>query len=151
MQKIKDFSPHDLWKVPSWEWFTSGPGLSPGSPGLSIVCLFPLTFVEVCLLLRSVSSMHHHVGVSFYCRRFPLTFVEVSLFRPTFVEVCLVRLTFVALVVARWLGFTAANLTPELEEQLMTLIQIGLGGYVVGRSAEKVAKSISFNRTVENG
>lgn len=57
-------------------------------------------------------------------------------------------LVFVALIVARWTGFTAPNLTPELEAQLMTLVQIGLGGYVVGRSAEKVAKSISFNKTV---
>jgi hypothetical protein len=57
-------------------------------------------------------------------------------------------LVFVALIVARWTGFTAPNLTPELEAQLMTLVQIGLGGYVVGRSAEKVAQSISFNKTV---
>lgn len=58
-------------------------------------------------------------------------------------------LVFVALVVARWLGFTVENLTPELEADLMLLIQIGLGGYVVGRSAEKVAKSINFNKAVE--
>jgi len=58
-------------------------------------------------------------------------------------------LTFVGLVVARWLGFTAPGLSAELESQLMLLIQIGLGGYVVGRSAEKVAKSINFNKAIE--
>lgn len=63
----------------------------------------------------------------------------------------LTMLTFVGLVVARWLGFTAANLTPELEADLMLLIQIGLGGYVVGRSAEKVAKSIGYKDTVSDG
>jgi len=49
--------------------------------------------------------------------------------------------TFVALVVLRWLGLTDSTITPELEIQLMELIKIGLGGYVVGRSAEKIASS----------
>lgn len=57
-------------------------------------------------------------------------------------------LTFVALVVARWMGFTVANVSPELEQELMLIIQIGLGGYVVGRSAEKVAKSIGYKDTM---
>ena len=61
----------------------------------------------------------------------------------------LTMLTFVGLITARWLGWTAPNLTPELESQLMVLVQIGLGGYVVGRSAEKVAKSINFSKTIE--
>ena len=55
-------------------------------------------------------------------------------------------LTFVGLVVAKWLGFTAPGISVEIESQLMTLIQIGLGGYVVGRSAEKVVKSIDFGK-----
>ncbi len=59
-------------------------------------------------------------------------------------------LTFVALVVARWMGYSAENVTPELEEDLMLLIQIGLGGYVVGRSAEKVAKSINFDTVIKS-
>lgn len=52
-------------------------------------------------------------------------------------------LTFVALVVAKWLGYTAAGVTQEIELQLMELIKIGLGGYVVGRSAEKIAERIA--------
>lgn len=58
-------------------------------------------------------------------------------------------LTFVGLVVLRWTGLTAPGLTPELEGDLMLLIQLGLGGYVVGRSAEKVAKSINFNKAID--
>ena len=54
-------------------------------------------------------------------------------------------LTFVALVVARWLGFTV-DVTPEIEVQLMHIIQIGLGGYIVGRSGEKIVKSIDFGK-----
>lgn len=43
-------------------------------------------------------------------------------------------LTFVALVVADQTGMLAFRLA----EQAWTLLQIGLGGYVIGRSAEKV-------------
>jgi hypothetical protein len=50
-------------------------------------------------------------------------------------------LTFVGLVVCKWLGLTDQSVTPEVELELMQLIQIGLGGYVVGRSGEKIAKA----------
>lgn len=32
----------------------------------------------------------------------------------------------------------------ELPEELFTLMQIGVGGYIVGRSAEKIAGSVNF-------
>ena len=32
----------------------------------------------------------------------------------------------------------------ELPEELFTLMQIGVGGYIVGRSAEKISKSVNF-------
>jgi hypothetical protein len=51
-------------------------------------------------------------------------------------------LTFVALITADWLGFTAANLTPEMKLKLYDIIQLGLGGYVIGRSAEKVLPTV---------
>ena len=47
-------------------------------------------------------------------------------------------LTFLALAVGDSLGFLA---TPLRDEAWM-LLQIGLGGYVVGRSAEKVIKEV---------
>lgn len=50
-------------------------------------------------------------------------------------------LTFVGLVVAKWFGLTIEGIDNEMELALMELIKIGLGGYVVGRSAEKVAKA----------
>ena len=49
-------------------------------------------------------------------------------------------LTFVVLIVMWWFGFTPERATDELMLELFQLIKIGLGGYVVGRSAEKVAK-----------
>ncbi len=49
-------------------------------------------------------------------------------------------LTFVALIVAKWLGFTDAGVTEAVEVQLLEIIKIGLGGYVIGRSVEKGIK-----------
>lgn len=49
-------------------------------------------------------------------------------------------LTFVALIVMQWLGITDKTITPEQSIELLSLIKVGLGGYVMGRSAEKVAK-----------
>lgn len=55
----------------------------------------------------------------------------------------LTALTFVALVVARWLGFTAPGIDAQLELQLMELIKIMIGGYVGSRGAEKIAPVIA--------
>ena len=54
----------------------------------------------------------------------------------------LTMLTFTALVVARFLGYSADGMTEADYENLWSLIQIGLGGYVVGRSGEKIAKTV---------
>ena len=48
-------------------------------------------------------------------------------------------MTFLALVVADSFGLLAFRLA----EEAWTLLQIGLGGYVVGRSAEKLSKPIA--------
>lgn len=54
----------------------------------------------------------------------------------------LTMLTFVGLIVARWLGWTAPNMSEAEYLSIYELIKIGLGGYVVGRSAEKVLPMI---------
>ena len=51
-------------------------------------------------------------------------------------------LVFVALIVARWLGYSAEGMTEPEYLEVYGLIKIGLGGYVVGRSAEKSAPSL---------
>jgi len=51
-------------------------------------------------------------------------------------------LSFVAAVLAYWFGLTPDDLPPEAVGSMFTLIQIGLGGYVVGRSAEKIVPGI---------
>jgi hypothetical protein len=52
-------------------------------------------------------------------------------------------LTFLALIVARFFGWTAPNISEPEYLKLWDLVQIGLGGYVVGRSAEKIAPAIA--------
>ena len=47
-------------------------------------------------------------------------------------------LVFVALIVARWLGWSAPNLGEAEALKLWDIVEIGLGGYVIGRSAEKI-------------
>ena len=47
-------------------------------------------------------------------------------------------LTFTALIVARWMGWAAPNLAESEYLALWDIVQVGLGGYVVGRSAEKI-------------
>jgi len=47
-------------------------------------------------------------------------------------------LVFVALIVARWLGWSAPNLSQVEALKLWDIVEIGLGGYVIGRTAEKV-------------
>lgn len=51
-------------------------------------------------------------------------------------------LIFVALIVARWLGWAAPDLSEAEYIKLWSIVEFGLGGYVVGRSVEKTAPPI---------
>ena len=53
----------------------------------------------------------------------------------------LVMVNFALLITAHWLGFTPPNLPGEQVERLLMIVQVGLGGYVIGRSAEKCVKA----------
>lgn len=52
-------------------------------------------------------------------------------------------LTFTALIVARWFGWAAPNLDPAEYIKLWDIVELGLGGYVIGRSVEKVVPSLA--------
>lgn len=54
----------------------------------------------------------------------------------------IVMLTLAAMVCAHWLGFTPPNLPDSTVLKLLDIVQLGLGGYVIGRSAEKIAPAI---------
>ena len=55
----------------------------------------------------------------------------------------IVMLTFCGLIVARWFGWAAPNLSEAEYLKLWSIVEFGLGGYVIGRSVEKVAPSIA--------
>jgi hypothetical protein len=55
----------------------------------------------------------------------------------------LTMLVFVGLIVARWFGWAAPGLQEAEYLKLWSIVEFGLGGYVVGRSVEKVAPSIA--------
>jgi hypothetical protein len=50
----------------------------------------------------------------------------------------LTMLTFVCLLVLRWTGLSEPNIPLELETRLMDIIELGLGGYVIGCSVENI-------------
>ena len=60
-----------------------------------------------------------------------------SIWRP------IVMLTFCGLIVARWFGWAAPTLSEAEYLKLWSIVEFGLGGYVIGRSVEKVAPSIA--------
>ena len=53
----------------------------------------------------------------------------------------IVMLVFTALVVCRWMGWAAPDLTPEVEMKLFSIVQLGIGGYIASRGLEKVTKT----------
>jgi len=55
----------------------------------------------------------------------------------------LTMLTFVVLIVARWFGWAAPELSETEYIKLWSIVEFGLGGYVVGRSVEKIVPSIA--------
>lgn len=52
----------------------------------------------------------------------------------------LVMVWFAMLVGMHWMGFTPENLDEETISDLLEIVKVGIGGYVVGRSAEKIMK-----------
>lgn len=55
----------------------------------------------------------------------------------------LTMLVFCGLIVARWFGWAAPNLSEAEYLKLWSIVEFGLGGYVVGRSVEKIAPAIA--------
>lgn len=52
-------------------------------------------------------------------------------------------LVFVGLITARWFGWAAPELSEAEYLKLWSIVEFGLGGYVVGRSVEKIAPTIA--------
>jgi hypothetical protein len=54
----------------------------------------------------------------------------------------LMMLFFAGLVGARWFGYSAPNMSEAEIMELWGIVKIGIGGYTIGRSVEKVAPAI---------
>jgi hypothetical protein len=52
-------------------------------------------------------------------------------------------LVFTGLIVARWFGWSAPNLSEAEYIKLWDIVELGLGGYVIGRSVEKIAPAVA--------
>ena len=55
----------------------------------------------------------------------------------------LLMVWFAILIGSYWFGIVPANLPVPIVQDLFTLVQIGIGGYVVGRSGEKIAHAVA--------
>lgn len=55
----------------------------------------------------------------------------------------LVMINFAVLLNAYWFGFAIENLAEAERLALFDIIKLGLGGYVIGRSGEKIAESLA--------
>jgi len=55
----------------------------------------------------------------------------------------ILMLTFGALIVARWFGWAAPELSEAEYLKLWSIVEFGIGGYVVSRSVEKVVPHIT--------
>ena len=58
----------------------------------------------------------------------------------------IMMLVFAGLMVAHWFGFTAPNIPESVQNSLLNIILVGIGGYTVGRSAEKVADKFKVSK-----
>ena len=49
----------------------------------------------------------------------------------------MLMVTFAALVVAHWFGWTAPDIPESVQNSLLNIVLVGVGGYVASRGAEK--------------
>jgi hypothetical protein len=54
-------------------------------------------------------------------------------------------LVFVIVIVCKWFGLTDAGISEQESLELLSIIKLGLGGYVAGRSVEKVVEKVVEN------
>lgn len=55
----------------------------------------------------------------------------------------MIMVFFSFLVGSYWFGYTPQNITPEILNELFSIIKLGISGYIVGRSVEKTAIAVA--------
>jgi hypothetical protein len=56
---------------------------------------------------------------------------------------------FVGLIVCRFFGIVPQNMSPMEYERLWDLVEVGLGGYVVSRSVEKIVAQLNLGSVLK--
>lgn len=54
----------------------------------------------------------------------------------------LMMVWFAVLLGLYWFGYTPPNMSEEVIKSLFSLLELGIGGYVIGRSAEKIIPQV---------
>ncbi|MCD6006896.1 3TM-type holin [Halomonas sp. IOP_31] len=62
----------------------------------------------------------------------------------------LLMMWFAALVGGYWFGLTPDNLSQDTVLALFDIVQLGVGGYIAGRSAEKITRTITGTGLMDN-
>jgi len=62
----------------------------------------------------------------------------------------MLMLWFAALVGGYWFGLTPDNLSQQTVLALFDIVQLGVGGYIAGRSAEKITRTITGTGLMDN-
>ena len=57
-------------------------------------------------------------------------------------------LVFAGLMVAHWFGYTAPNIPESVQNSLLNIILVGIGGYTIGRSGEKIADRFKKDKQI---
>ena len=57
----------------------------------------------------------------------------------------LLMVAFGTILVCKWFGFTDSSIPVELEKELLDIVKLGLGGFIVGRSTERIADKVTKN------
>lgn len=62
----------------------------------------------------------------------------------------LLMLTFAGLIVASWFGYTPPNIDIQnsMIDRLFDIVELGIGGYIGGRTLEKVMSGINISRII---
>lgn len=50
----------------------------------------------------------------------------------------LLMIIFAGLIVAHWFGYTAPNIPESVQNSLLNIVLVGMGGYIFGRSSKKI-------------
>lgn len=61
----------------------------------------------------------------------------------------LLMIIFASLIVARWFGYMPPDMTPQEMDNLYGLLELGIGGYIGGRTLEKIVQQMNIGSVLK--